>query len=229
MARIVRIVLSLCCFMTAFSSLAAAQDVPEAICRVTVYDKSVELEDSRIAVDLSRSRVDAYEKIFKMIEGLWEGKAIPRMDYIKAKYDLDAARLELEQNGFIVERQAALVEQYRLICNGQAPGGENLKDALWKAYVRYRKAECDSLSKGIEVASTNLEYDREYLTNIQKLREENFATNTQVILAQLDVDLEEKSMADAQQRSSACRAELESIEKNTASLFREPQKKSIIK
>ena len=74
---------------------AVSQSLPMPVCEVKIYDENAELEDSRIAVDLAKSKYDAYQKIFKMIEGLWEGKTIPRMDYIKAKYDQDAAKLEL--------------------------------------------------------------------------------------------------------------------------------------
>ncbi len=203
--------LFLCIAVFPFSS--QSQDFTDSVCRVAVYDEYVELEDSRIAVDLSRSRVEAYEKIFKMVEGLWEGKTIPRMDYIEAKYDLDAAKLQLERNGLILDRQAALLEQYRLICSEEDYEGDDRKDTVREYYMKYRKADCDAQAKGIEVAETNLEYNREYLENILKLRRENFATNTQVVLAELDVALEEKSLEDARRRTSICRVELEELER----------------
>lgn len=214
MACTARLLLCLLSFMTVFTGTAAAQDLSDSVCRVVIYDKNTELEDARIAVDLARSRYEAYGKIFKMIEGLWEGKTIPRMDYVKAKYDQDAARLELERYGFILERQSALVEQYRLICSGKDFEKETRKKALRTAYLHYRRSDCDALAKGIEVASTNLEFNREYLENILKLRKENYATNTDVIMAELDVELEEKKLDDAKRRTAVCRDELEQIEKN---------------
>jgi outer membrane protein TolC len=212
-----RLLLCLSFFMAVFPGTAASQDLSDSVCRVVIYDKKTELEDARIAVDLARSRFEAYEKIFKMIEGLWEAKTIPRMDYIKAKYDQDAARLELERYGFILARQAALVEQYRLICGGKDFEKEARKNAIRAAYLHYRRSDCDALAKGIEVASTNLEFNREYLENILNLRKENYATNTDVIMAKLDVELEEKRLADAKQRTTVCHAELEQIEKNPSS------------
>jgi outer membrane protein TolC len=219
MSRITRKILLLYGCITVFPCLSPAQDFLNSVCRVAVYDEYVELEDSRIAVDLARSRFGAYEKIFKMIEGLWEGKTIPRMDYIKAKYDLDASRIQLEQNGLILERQSALLEQYRLICSEQDSEIDDLEEAIWGSYVKYRKADCGAMAKSIEVAETNLEYNREYLQNILKLRSENFATNTQVVMSELDVELEEKSLEDAKRRTSACRAELEEIEKGKRALY----------
>ncbi|MBN2317461.1 MAG: hypothetical protein JXR49_00195 [Acidobacteria bacterium] len=190
---------------------AVSQDFSAQVCEVVIYDENVELEDSRIAVDLARSDFNAYQKIFRMIEGLWEGKTIPRMDYIQAKYDQDAARLELERAGLILERQAALVEQYRLICNVSDSDRDAREKAIREAYLRYRRADCDSKAKSIEVAATNLEFNREYLKSILDLKKEHFATDVQVILAELDVELEEKSLTDARRRTRVCRAELDDL------------------
>ena len=47
-------------FMTSFVIAvpfpAAAQDLAGSVCRVAIYDETAELEDSRLAVDLARSR-----------------------------------------------------------------------------------------------------------------------------------------------------------------------------
>jgi hypothetical protein len=186
-----------------------SQDLSWPVCEVAIYEENTELEDLRINVDLAGSNFEAYQKIFKMIEGLWEGKTIPRMDYIKAKYDQDAARLELERSQLLLDRQAALVRQYRLICSSSEP---DRQAAIRKAYLQYRRADCDSKAKSIDVAATNLEYNREYLKSVLDLKKEKFATDVQVILAGLDVELEEKSLADAQLRTKACRAELEGFD-----------------
>jgi len=212
MPRSVRKALYTGIFVTAVSFAATAQDLASSVCRVAVYDETSELEDSRLAVDQARSRFETFEKIFKMIEGLWEGKTIPRMDYVKAKYDQDAARLQLEKYGLLLERQAALVEQYRLICRDAAGGKADLEKAMRESYLKYRRADCEAQAKGIEVAETNLTYNREYLANILKLRSQNFATQTQVVLAELDVELEEKSLSDAKERTSVCRQEIRQME-----------------
>jgi hypothetical protein len=192
---------------------AIAQDLPTSVCEVAIHEEYVELEDYRIAVDLAKSNYDAYLKIFKMIEDLYSGNTIiPRMDYVKAKYDRDAARLELERSNLILERQGALVEQYRLICKRAESDKEASISAIQNEYLKYRRADCDSLAKGVEVAATNLEFNREYLQSILDLRKENFATRSQVILAELDVELEEKNLEDTKRRTAACRAELAELE-----------------
>jgi hypothetical protein len=203
--------------LIASATQASAQDLSAPVCEVVVYDEMTELEDAQLALDLAKSDFAAYERIFEMIKGLWGSKTIPEMDYLKAKYDRDAAKLKLERAGLIIERQTALVEQYQLICKG-AVGGNEAKErasAIRKAYLHYRHAHCDSLAKAIEVAATNLEYNREYLKKIVKLRQENYATHTQVILAELDVELEEKNLDDAKRRTGTCRAELVGLENRT--------------
>jgi outer membrane protein TolC len=213
--------------LAAIAIPATAQDLPAPFCEVVIHDESAELEDARIAVDLAKSSFAAYEKIFKMIEGLWGAETIPRMDYLKAKYDCDAARLALEGADLILERQAALVEQYRLICNRaeSRSGTQERASAIRKAYLRYRRADCGSLAKAIDVAATKLEYNREYLKSILDLRRAKFATNTQVVLAELDVEREEKSLTDAKQRTALCRSELADLERGArASSERETRK-----
>jgi len=187
---------------------ATAQEWSASVCKVVIFEETTELEDLKIAADLARSNFAAYERIFEMIEGLWEAKTIPRMDYVKAKYDWDAAKLELERANLILERKAALVSQFRMICGDTDSEGEAQAEAVRKEYLRYRRADCDALVKAVEVAATNLEFNREYLTKILELRQENFATHTQVVLAELDVELEEKKLADAKRRTMACRQEL---------------------
>jgi hypothetical protein len=210
-----RTVLLLSSFFLIFSVIAVparSQEFPVSICDVAIHEEIVELQDYRNTVDLAVSNYEAYLKIFKMIEGLHEGNTIPRMDYIKAKYDRDAAELELERSNLILERQAALVEQYRLACGMTETDEKEIAAAIDKEYLKYRRADCDSLAKGVEVAATNLEFNREYLKNIRNLRNENFATRTQVVLAELDVELEEKNLADTQRRTAACRDELAALE-----------------
>jgi outer membrane protein TolC len=192
---------------------AGAQDLSSPVCDVVIYDEQTELEDARNNVDLAKSDFAAYVRIFEMIEQLWKSGTVPQMDYIKAKYDRDAARLKLEKADLILDRQSALVEQYRLICKaGSEIANPERARAIRKAYLRYRRADCDSLIKAIDVAATNLEYNREYLKRILKLRQENNATHTQIILAELDVELEEKNLADAKRRTAICRSELVGLE-----------------
>jgi hypothetical protein len=189
-------------------AFAGAQDLSIPFCDAAIHEETTELRDARNAESLDQSTYAAYLKIFEMIKELRQ--TIPEMDYIKAKYNRDAAKLTLEKSNLIIERQSALVEQYQAACNKPAlnkESGDRL-NAIRQAYLRYRKADCDSLAKGIEIAANNLEYNREYLKKISKLHDDKFANNNQVILAELDVEHEEKNLADAKNRTAVCRAEM---------------------
>ena len=214
--RIYAIVLRSVVFLTPgmWVPSTAAQDLPAAVCRLVIHDELAELEDARISVDLAKSSFSAYERIFKMIESLYGAETVPRMEYLKARYDRDAAKLELESADLILERQESLVQQYRLICGGSGPGGgvQDRSGAVRGAYLKYRRADCNSLAKTIDAASTKLEYYREYLARMLDLRKQNFATHTQVILAELDVEQQEKSLADARRRTATCRAQLADLD-----------------
>jgi hypothetical protein len=200
-----------------------AQDLSSSVCDVMIYDEQVELEDARNDADLAKSDFAAYERIFGMIEKLWKSGTVPDMDYIKAKYDRDASKLKLERADLIIVRQSTLVEQYQMICNRTSSGdNQDRAFAIRKAYVRYRQADCDSLAKATDVASTNLEYNRKYLSKIAKLRQENNATQTQIILAELDVEREEKNLADAKRRTMICRTELERLNSATPASHNKP-------
>ena len=193
-----------------------AQDILRPVCNLVIHDEQSKLEDARITVELAKSRHSAYLRIFEMIEGLWAARTISRMDYIRAKYDRDASRLELEKADLLLEKQTSLVDQYRLICDRTEPqhGKGERDEVIRKEYLHYRRADCDSLAKAIEVAETKLEYNRAYLQSILELRRGNVATQTQVILAELEVELEEKSLADARRRTEACRAQTAVLERD---------------
>ena len=204
------LLLTVAVLLAGSSGWTMAQDLPQPVCDLVIHDELAELGDARIAVALARSDFQAYLQIYEMIEGLWKAEAIGRMTWVKAKHDRDAAAAGLEEADLLLERQTLLVAQYRMICDsGVAPSKERSK-VIRTAYLRYRKADCDSLSKTIEVAKINLEYQREFRTSILDLLEGNVATKADVILAELEVERQEKIHADAKHRAAACRTELSS-------------------
>ena len=87
-------------------------------------------------------------------------------------------------------------------------GADADRDAIDAAHRRYREADCEIRSKDIEVAEVNLTFNREWLASILDLREGDVATRQDVILAELDVEREEKRLAWGKQRAAACRREL---------------------
>lgn len=179
-----------------------ARSLPESACRLLTHEEQVELDEAALEVDLARSRFTAHEKIYGLIRGLWEAEAVQRMTYLEAKYDYDAFRLDRQRADLVLERQTALVEEYLLICAGGSP------DAIDRAHLRYRRADCAQQAKAIEVAQVDLEFAEQFLASIRDLRQGDVATRQDVILAELDVELETIRLADARRRAETCRQEL---------------------
>jgi len=190
----------------ACGSLSFAQPV-SPVCLLALEDEKIELEDARLVVELERANFAAYLKIFEMIDRLWEADAIERMVYVKSKYDRDAAELAFEQADLILARQSALIDAYTLACDAgdSLPDSEERTRKIETAHRRYLKANCDAQAKAVEVAEVNLAFDKEWLASVLDLREGAVATRTMVILAELDVEREEKRLADAKRRVEACK------------------------
>ena len=210
LARSGSILLTVVVIFTAGGGPAAAQELPESVCSLVIHDELSELGDARIAVSLARSNFDAYLKIYEMIEGLWKAEAIGRMLYVEARHDRDAAIAALEEADLLLLRQTLLVKQYQRICELPASGTDTKEQAkaVQDLYLLYRRADCDSLSKAIDVAAINLEFHREFLVSVLDLRAGSVATKTDVILARLEVEREEKRHTDAKNREESCREKL---------------------
>ena len=190
--------------------LAQAQTIPLAFCELVLHEERLELKDWELELNLARSDFAAFEKIFKLIDELWKDKVIERMAYLGTKHDRDAAKLALERADLIVDRQEALIEQYRLVCETLVSGDtvEARSRDVQQAHLRYHKDHCDSLSKAVEVAEVNLDFDRLLMTSIIELRAAQAAARQDVILAERDVEMQEKRLEDAKRRVEACRHDL---------------------
>jgi hypothetical protein len=200
-----------------FVAAAAAVVAPETthaeeaafpICPLVAHEEAVELEDAQLAVELARSSVAAFDKIYGLIAGLYKAEAIDRMRYLRAKYDRDAAKLSLERADLVLARQEALIGQLTILCeetDGRA--GEDRDREIGELYRLYRRADCDQQAKAIEVAEINLTFNRQWLESIIELRD-HVSTAQDVIMAELDVELEEQRRDDAMRRTESCRNEL---------------------
>ncbi len=189
---------------------ATAQGIPLPLCSLMIHEEQLELEETELALALARTNFAAFEKIFKLIDKLWNSEVIERMVYLESRYDRDAARLTLDRAGLILERQMVLIEQYRQACEtGEPEENQAIGSGSAPSFpAEYRKAHCDSLSKAAEAAAVNLEFNRVLLANVLDLRAGQVATQVQVILAELEVELEEKRLEDALRRTESCRRAL---------------------
>jgi hypothetical protein len=186
---------------------SSSDDWLRFVCETGIREEQLELDDARLEVDLSGQALAAYEEIYSQIAQLWEQDAIERMVYLEARYDRDAARLALERAGLLLERQEALIEQYRIVCGQTGARGDaaRTKQELDRQIEAYREADCEARAKAVEVAKVNLAFDREWLASILELREADVATRPQVILAELELEQEQVRLADAERRARICR------------------------
>jgi len=197
--------LSRCLFSVALlcgCGVSFAADAVRQLCRPQLDESVILLNHATLKVDLARSDLAAFQRIYELIKGLWDADAIPRMVYLEAKYDFDSARLKLEGADRLLERQAALVEQYRLICDGAS---QRSVDA---AYERYRRADCEAQARSVAAAEIDLDFSEQFLASVEELRSGEVATLPDVIRAELDVEREKKRLVDARARAAACRQAL---------------------
>ena len=186
-----------------------AETHPDPFCRLMLREESIELQDTELEVELARSAFASFEEVFRLVESLWQGDAIDRMAYLRAKYDRDAAKLDLERADLILLRQTALIGQLQRACEG--PPDDKRTDEIDRVHLEYRRADCDQIAKAIEVAKTSLTFNRQWLASVLDLREQ-VSTRQDVILAELNVLQEEQRRDDALRRTEACRAELAELE-----------------
>ena len=189
--------------VSAWAPLVAGAD-DTAVCTALLDDERIQLADYGLEVELAQSRLAAFEKICTLVDGLWEAEAIPRMTWLEARHDRDAARLDLEAARLVLERQQMYVSQIEWACEAS---GDDRARKIREAHRRYLETDCERLAKSVEIAKINLEFDREWLASIRELREGDIGTATvqDVILAELEVQLEEQRLADAKARVEACR------------------------
>ncbi len=196
-----RVVIAVLLLLALVPCAAVADD---AVCVALLEDERVQLQDYELDIELRQARLVAFEKIYALVDGLRQHAAIERLIWLEAQHDRDGARLELERARLILDRQQSLVERLRLGCTDS--DGDRIQK-IRDARRRYLQADCDQQAKAVEVAKVHIAFGQEWLGSIRALREGSFGTATaqDVILAELDVELEQLRLADAQAHTAACR------------------------
>jgi hypothetical protein len=207
----VRLLASICVLSLAAFSAPSANEMIAPVCPLAIHEASLDLEEAILDVQIYRSTFTAFVEIYEIIAALVEGDAINKMTHLKARYDRDAAKLNLERADLLLIRQEALIEQLRLACDDESrePDGDRARE-LERAYLRYRQADCDQQAKAIEVTETNLEFNQKWLASVLDLRDQ-VSTKPDVIRARLNVKLEEQRRDDAIRRTEACRAAMKEL------------------
>ncbi len=182
-----------------------AHDGLAELCPFFLHDRQTELDDLELAIQLDETRLELAEEIFALLDGLWKNDAVERLIYLEGKHHRDVAKVNLERDRRRLERQQAVVEQYRLACSAfTEEGAPDKHRALEQAYQRYLEADCEVRALDVAVIEVNLGHHQENLKSTLDLRENEVASRQQVILAKRDVELMLKQLEQARQRAARC-------------------------
>jgi len=192
---------------------AAATDPSRSMCLFLVERERSDRDDLALEVDLARSRLSAAQQIFDLLDGLWGEQAVERLLWLAGRHERDVARLEQSLAQQRLARQEAVVDQYAAYCAALVEGdaGKARGEALQERFTDYRRAECDGLATRAEIASVDLDYQKEWRASILDLRENNVATRQDVIRAERDVEMADRRLAALRARAASCRRELPSV------------------
>ncbi len=183
-----------------------AQEGFAGLCPLFLQQEQTELEDLELAIQQDETRLEVSEEIFFLLDGLWQNDLVERLPYLGVKHRRDAEEISLERARRRLDRQQAVVEQYRLACSTPL-GQEQVSDdrrALEEAYQRYLDADCELRVLDVAVFEVDLEYHQEILQSAVDLRQSDIASRQQVLFAEQDLQLTLTQLEQARQRTARC-------------------------
>jgi len=197
---------ALSCILTGGSPVQA-QDGLTALCPFLLQETQTELDDLELAIQLDETRLGLAEEIFVLLDGLWKSDLVERLLYLETKHHRDVSKVSLERARRRLERQRAVVEQYRLVCTApiaeETPPGR--RRAIERAFQRYLEADCEVRKLDVAVVEVNLGHHQENLESALDLRDSEIASRQQVLLAERDVELMLEQLEHAKRRVARCR------------------------
>ncbi len=183
-----------------------AQEGFAGLCPLFLQQEQTELEDLELAIQQDETRLEVAEEIFVLLNGLWQNDLVERLPYLGVKHRRDAEEISLERARRRLDRQQAVVEQYRLACSTPL-GQEQVSDdrrALEEAYQRYLDADCELRVLDVAVFEVDLEYHQDLLKSALELRQSDIASRQQVLFAEQDLQLTLTQLEQARQRTARC-------------------------
>ncbi|NIM00582.1 MAG: hypothetical protein GTN89_06885 [Acidobacteria bacterium] len=180
---------------------ANADMVEHPLCPIVQHQIQVNLEDRESDVALAESRLEATRAIFDMAEKLNKDGLIERIRYLAFKYENDTATIDLERRRLLLERHKAQRDIYVAFCSHS---GDERRTRIQAAQRRYEQTDCRRLGEDLAIAEIDLAYQKEVLTSVKDLRENNVATLDEVILAELDVEQARQRVEHYSKRARAC-------------------------
>ena len=103
-------------------------------CRLALSEESIDRDNIVVALDRSRTELDAAQQIFELFDGLWNNDAVERMLWLGSKHDRDLGAVEVRLNLARLERQQLVLEQLRLVCQPSAAAQDRQLDDVYEAW-----------------------------------------------------------------------------------------------
>jgi hypothetical protein len=190
--------------------LVAGADSAGALCRLVLHEEVVDRDDLALDRDVAETTLAATEEVYGLLERLWQEEAVARLLYQRALHDRDVARLERDRLELLLEREAARIDQFTVLCAAVFANSvaEENRDSLDEAYHRYRVADCRARALESEIARVDLAYDREVLASYRDLRENDVATRQDIIFSESAVEISRRRMEQTARRARECGEEL---------------------
>ncbi|MEE2776754.1 MAG: hypothetical protein VYE73_08320 [Acidobacteriota bacterium] len=189
-----------------FTSLA--QDSLYELCPLLLFERESELDELALAIQLDETRLALAEEIFVLQNGLWKNDMVERLTYLEAKHHRDVAAVSLERARWRLERQQAVVRQFRLGCAGvsEEDKAQQRTLAIKEAHRRYLAADCEVRALDVAVVEVNLGHHQEDLKSVINLQQNDIASREQVMFAERDVEMLIEQLEQARQRAEHCPA-----------------------
>jgi hypothetical protein len=200
---------SLLSLSTAGAVHGAAQPA-SLLCPLVLEEERLERDDLDLSVRLAFSQMQAAERIHVLLDDLWSRKAVERLVYLRGKHNRDTAVIGHDRARFMLERQEAALEQYRLACQAypaRDAASDSIPAGMEGTLRRYRRANCDVLGADERLAGADLSFFEEVLVSARDLRASDVGTEQDVILAERDVEMARTRQQQMRTRVERCRLE----------------------
>jgi len=187
---------------------ALAQSGLDLLCPLLLFERETELDDLELAIHLDETQLKLANELYEFQDGLWKQDMTERLVYLAAKHHRDVAEVSVERAKKRLERQQALVEEYRLVCDSLAAGGngEDRSRAIAEAHRRYLARDCEVRELDVAVIKVNLGHHQENLQSARDLRKNDIASREQVMYAERDVEMMLEELEQARKRAEHCEA-----------------------
>lgn len=200
--RRVGVALSVVLFAMSAPGSATAQEGFPALCALLTHQARIELEDLELAVATDVTRLEVDERIFALLDELWQNELIERLIYQAVKHRRDSSAISVQVGQARVSRQQAVLEQHRLAC--REAGAGDTSASLADLQAGYDTADCSIRQLEVQQFEVDLAYQQEVLTSARNLRQSDIASVQQVLTAERDVDLTQQRLELAMERAARC-------------------------